>query len=285
MSKDLITTVPNGSLVKAIGDMMDGLIEVHDAVKAERLRTRLGQLGQAEMGSRVAAARKAEVIYDIQGEEDWKQLLNPDTGEAFQTWSEFREKLKDTFAIGLGTIGDYLSIVRMARQVFGVEGGNLPMVGGLSPVRAVSGLFAGTDARANEDITRTLRPATMQVRDMLVKDFGPPRERDDDLSPWLDHARRLFERDYAHDLVDPTAINKPPAELHEQAREYAGRPRVTYHRNGDGNDVKWILQYPHHTDESGNVVETGEADSGIMKLDAFVPSPVREDLARKLRLG
>jgi len=286
VSRDLAEIVPNGSVVKAISDMMSLPLEVHDAVRVERLRSRLGQLGQAEMGSRVAAARKAEVIYDIQREEDWKQIVDPRTNRPYRTWVHFREKLALMFSISTGSIGDYLAVVRMARSVFGVGSGDLPVVGGLTTVRACSRLFAGTDGRSSDDIRRTLRPVSKEAEFSLVKAFGEPAEREDGLSPWLDHAKRSFHQDYAHDLVDPTAINKSPAELNEQARQQSGRPRVTYEwADNDARHIRWSLEYAPHTNEDGSVVETRDSDSGMLRLEKFVPTPVREDLERKLRLG
>ena len=287
MSKDLATSVPNGSLVRSIQDMMDCSLGVHDAFKVERLRTRLAQLGQAEMGSRIASARKAEVIYNIQAEEDWKQLINADTDRPFQIWSEFRVKLKEMFAVGLGTIGDYLRTVRFARGVLDIEDGDLPMVGGLVTVRSVMELCTGIDARSTEDIAQTVRPVTEEAKAALLKYYGDAVEPSTPAEEiqWKPMVKAIFDERYRHDLKDPLAINKPPSELYQQSRDITGRPRVTYEWNGDGKVIKWSLEYAPHTDGDGGTTEIRDSDSGTLRLEDFVPAPVREDLARKLRLG
>lgn len=274
MSNELTTThaefseVPNRSMVSdlnALVSLVPDVLSDEDQTRLARLKSRLATAAKGAMGAMYYRSVKAEALYDLQQEEDWKLLINLETGKRYRLWSAFRVPLASALNISVGTIGRHLFLVRYGRQVLKISPGEFAEGGGLMTVGHVADeLSTGCDGRAIEHFALTVRPKTPKFRDWLKKAYPDAEGYDDQL--------RLYYESIAHDYEDPSAINKPVSELMSQADEMLGRPNFYAVRVAGG--YKCFVRYADH--EEGGVTVVGEIDDSEFRFDGYVNPLIRK---------
>jgi hypothetical protein len=288
--------VVDRSVAKGLGDLLQSVGDIlteEEQRRFGRLQQRLLAVGITGASVRRQQSIMAAEIFLLQQEKDWHLLTDPQTGKRFSDgdWHVFREYLGAALGIAVSSIGNYLKVVRVAKEALGISPSDFDKAGGLITVPPWMRLCKGLDGRSTDDLGATIAPKTTNAEAELIHRFGPLREpgedEDESFNPWREKLQALFWQDYAHDYDDAAALNKPPGELHEHSRQIEGRARVTWswleNRKGELDGIAWHLVYPDMRDESG-VTIMGDTDSGILLINSFTPPAVRDDLARRLRM-
>lgn len=281
MDNEITTThkefdeVPSRSMVSDLNAMVSLVPDVlseKDQARWDRLKSRLASVARGTMGAMYHRSIQAEALYDLQQEEDWMLLIDPETQKPYRTWSSFRAPLSSAIGIGVGTIGYHLRLVRYGREVLRIPPGEFAKGGGLTTVSHVANeLSTGCDGRAIEHFSATVRPKTEQFRKRLDKLYPGVEGYDEQI-------RMFYEEHVAHDYEDPSAINKPPSELANQADEALGRPNFYAVRTTDG--YKCFVRYADY--DEGGVTVVGEIDDCLIKFGDYVNPLVREWVEKRL---
>lgn len=278
--------IPNLSMAKDISDLVSStqdLMSPEEVTRVDRLASRLVYLGKNRMDSMQLRANEAELLYEVQQEQDWKLLRDPSSGNKFRTWYEFRDPLATIMGLSTGTIGFYLKIVRYGRQVLDIEPGYLSDVNGIVTIKHMLDVTSGHDGRSTDDLAVTVRPASKAFERRLRKDYedvGDPEE-----VGWKPLLKSYYYNEIAHVHDDPTAINLTPRELAEKAKDETGRPsfipsikidedgRVTY---------RIVVKLPDYEAEDGSTI-VGEMETYTLEFkDSYISSTIRDWVSGKL---
>jgi hypothetical protein len=268
--------IPSASLAK---DLTDLALEVPDVLSEEevrkhnRLKDRLAGAGNAVVGSFQQRAVLAEMIYAIHQEEDYKLLVQ--NGKAY-TWVGFRKRLAPILGVGTGTIGEYIKIVRFGREVLGLSAGQLPDANGIITVNHVRGMCSGIDGRSSKDYAETVRPKSKTLEKKLEGYDG---------ESWPEKLQSYYNQDVVHNFEDPTAINRPPQELAEQASQMLGRPNVWAEHLMDGDRVSGFAIHVQYADyEEDGMTVVGEHEKNELLFHGEPLPVIRDWLEDRMRV-
>lgn len=256
----------NRSMAKDLSDLLATVPDVltsEEQAQYARLQERVIALGQSEMSALLHRSNAADALYDLQQEEDWKLLSDPQSGNSYRTWAEFREVLAVVTGISTGTIGHYLRLVRLAREVLGVEPGEFRSVGGLITVGHIDEI-ASFDGRSAQNLALIIRPKTAQARETLDKYEG---------EGYAGQLKAYFD-EIKHDYEDPSATNLPRKELGKKADEVLGRPSFSARRKPD-DPLALIVQIKYADYQEDGVTIVGETDETIVRFDGYVNPFIR----------
>jgi hypothetical protein len=280
--------IPNLSMAKDISDLVAStrsVLSPDEVVRIDRLKTRLTQLGKTRMSAMQYRAAEAELLYEVQQEEDWKLLIDPYNENAFRTWYEFRVPLATIMGVSTGTIGFYLKIVRYARQVLGIPPGELHEFNGIVTVKHMLDVTAGHDGRASDDLAVTVRPISTTFASRLQKDYGELGDPEE--VGWKPYLRAYYYTEVAHVHDDPSAINLTPGELAAKARDETGKPEfvASLKIDDDGKPVyKILVKLPDFEEEDGSTI-VGEMETYQLRFDdSYVSAMVRDWVSQCLKV-
>lgn len=250
--QDNVATVTDEALRKNILDLLERVppaLSKDDVERLDRLRERLFRAGRSLVSAYYHRSVLAEAITDIHDEEDWCLLVkgvehvrDPLSGEVterlvtFDTWAEFRPVLASALGISTGSIGNYIKMVKFAREVIGLAPGDFPHVGGIVTVGHMLDVTVGHDLRTG-NLVQNVRPKTEKFRRELEKAYPDKRS-------YADMLRQYFWDNVAHDYEDPSAINRPPRELREQADDVLGRPTIDVFPTSDRMGFEIVASIP-----------------------------------------
>jgi hypothetical protein len=226
-------------------------------------------------------AAMAELSYEIQQAEDWKLLINPETEKRYKYWNEFREPFAEALGISTGTLGKWLKLVRYGREILHLEPGEFGDVNGLLTVNHMDEMSV-VDWR-NPNAAATVRPKTQTFKDYLEKNYV-----DEGSEGWDDLLRRYYNAEVRHQFDDPSAINRPAAELAAQARDRMGTPDFRAAWLFDDRSVvyglKLRVKYPDVEADDGTTVMGDVDEYTLVFKDTFVPPAVRDWIGSRLRV-
>jgi hypothetical protein len=290
---DEFNDIHNAAMIKDLQDILEGapapdVIQPAEMAAWRRLAGRLARVGKSAMSAMQHRSALAEEIYDIQLEEDYLRLYNPDsrkvdekTGEItwdyYQSWSEFREKLAKAVGIGVGTIGDYLKKVRYAREVTKLKPGEFAAQNGLVGFQHMIDVSSNHDGRLSGGMAANIRPKTVKFAEELQERYGE--------LPYDELLTCYYHDDVKPDYDDPSAINKDQYELAAHAKDVTGAPDIWALELWRDNwpRFKVIVNYPDYESADGQEVVGSRDEYELTFNGSFVPVAVVDWVAKRLR--
>lgn len=277
--------IPNLSMAKDISDLISSVPDIlspEERVRIERFTAKIVALGKRRMSAMEHRSAEAELIYEIQQDEDWKLLVDPSSGDRYRNWYDFRVILATMMGLSTGTLGYYLKISRYAREVLDVPEGKLHEVNGLVTVKHMLDVTTGHDGRSTDDLSVMVRPLTKAFEKTLTSNYselGDPKERG-----WKPFLKAYYYIEVAHTHDDPSAINLTPGELAAKARQAIGAPEFFARLIVEDDKLKYRIEVKHPDLEQpdGSTI-VAETDTFTLSFeDNIVTAMVRDWVSKKL---
>ena len=276
---DAFEEIPNKSMAKDIVAILHGgpaedAITKEEAERWQRFARRLADAGKYVSRTWYYRSQLAIEIYQLHQEKDYEIFDNLSASDAeraperFSSWVEFSEVLSGALGISPRTINSYLKYRKAGLEIFNLDDGEFLNTGGALCVPHVLDMCAGHDGRRDGDLRDRIRPKTLAVQDTMNALY-PEMEFPDQLASY-------YREHVAQDLSDPSAINKSPRELAEQARTNMGAPDFSSRKIFEGMDQTGIavtVTYPDREiegitllgrQETYNVFFQGTVESSVL---------------------
>ena len=234
---DAFEEIPNKSMAKDIVAILQGgpaedAITKEEAQRWQRFAKRLADAGKYVSRTWYYRSQLAIEIYQLHQEKDYEIFDNLAASNAerasgrFSSWVEFSEVLSGALGISPRTINNYLKYRKVGLDVLKLGDDEFLNTGGALCVDHILDICTGHDGRRDGDLRERIRPKTLEVQ-ATMNAMYPEMEFPDQLASY-------YREHVAQNLSDPSAINKSPRELAEQARTNMGAPKFSSQKIMDG---------------------------------------------------
>jgi len=267
--------IPNASMVQDLQNILrlsppEDVITQEEAQRWRRIAGRFKDAAIAVNNTWHYRSTLAVAITQIRDEEDWTVLSNAD-GRRFEHWTEFRPVIASVFGMSERTVNTYLKHVQWGAQVLKLSHDEFVRSGGSLTVGHVLSICSGHDGRIAKDYLKSVRPKTPEVRQEL-------NERYPDME-FVEQLQHYYREEVAHDPEDPSAINKFPDQLAEQAREMTGEASIWATRLYDkGQHIGYEIHIRYRAQED----YAGEEESYNIVFSEWMPDLIRSWVSSRL---